>query len=437
MGAGCRHPLGLFFPRRRLHRARPTTVSATPAPSAPLSPRLAWIMLLALASAFTLSQAFRTVAAIMGPPLAQELSLSKQQLGLWAAAFHFAFGAMQLVFGVSIDVYGVRRTILCAFPLALAGAMLSALAPGFGLLLLGQMLIGLGCAPAFLVCTMFIARHFGAERFTATSGLVMSLSGLGVLLTASPLAALIEASSWRWSYGALALLALLAWAAIYRLVHEPATPQASASNAGRPTLRQASAGLLELFRLPHTAGLVIYASVAYAGFITLRGLWLGPVLIERHGLTLLQSGHVALLVTLGSIASPALFGRLDPGGARRVRWLIGFALLAAALLLAMALTHALWLDIGLSIAYGLLSGYGLLQYGYVHGAYPAAARGRALSLFTMAMFMGIALMQWLTGLAATLAKAAGAEPFSAVLTLMALMLAVGGLAFWKLPRAPL
>ena len=69
-------------------------------------------MLLALASGFTLSQAFRTVAAIMGPSLAAQLQLSPQQLGLWAATFHFSFGLMQLVMGVSIDVFGVRRTIV-------------------------------------------------------------------------------------------------------------------------------------------------------------------------------------------------------------------------------------------------------------------------------------------------------------------------------------
>ena len=61
-------------------------------------------MLLALASAFVLSQAFRTLGAIMGPPLAGHLQLSAQQLGLWSATFHFAFGAMQLAMGVSLDL---------------------------------------------------------------------------------------------------------------------------------------------------------------------------------------------------------------------------------------------------------------------------------------------------------------------------------------------
>ncbi len=392
-------------------------------------------MLLTLASAFTLSQAFRTLAAIMGPPLAAQLALTPQQLGLWAAAFHFSFGVMQLAMGVSLDLYGVRRTILMAFPMAIAGALLSSQASSYAQLMVGQMLIGTGCAPAFLVCTVFISHHFSAQRFTAISGLIMSLSSIGVLATATPLAWLIEASDWRWGFGVLAGCALLAWGAIGWLVREPAAATADAPGADKPSALGALRGLLGLFKLPQTLGLVAYAAVAYAGFITLRGLWLGPLLVERHGFSLIQSGNVALAMTLASMASPALFGRIDPGGARRVCWLLGFAVLAALMVGTMGLVHVAWADVALAIAYGLLSGYGVLQYGYVRDAYPAHLRGRALSLFTMAMFLGISLMQWASGLAASLAPRAGVEPFSAALLTMSALLLAGALAFWRLPRA--
>jgi predicted MFS family arabinose efflux permease len=300
--------------------------------------------------------------------------------------------------------------------------------------MLGQMLIGTGCAPAFLVCTVFISHHFAASRFTALSGLVMSVSALGILATATPLAWLIEASSWRWGFGVLAVGSLLAWVAIWRVVHEPAAPAAETPTA-RPSALQSLRELLGLFALPHTLGLVAYASVAYAGFITLRGLWLGPLMVERHGFSLVQSGNVALAMTLVSMVSPAAFGRLDPGGARRVRWLLVLACVAALLVGVMGLVKLAWVDIAMAVAYGLLSGYGVLQYGYVREAYPPAMRGRALSLFTMAMFLGISLMQWASGLAASLAPKVGMEPFTAALLTMSAMLLAGATAFWRLPRA--
>src|SRR5687768_12278983 len=113
--------------------------------------RSAWLMLLVLISAFALSQAFRTAAAVMASPLQQAFALSPQQLGLFAGAFHFAFGALQLFMGMGIDLVGPRRTVLAVFPLAVIGALLTAIADGYAGLIIGQVLTGIGCAPAFLV----------------------------------------------------------------------------------------------------------------------------------------------------------------------------------------------------------------------------------------------------------------------------------------------
>ena len=124
-------------------------------------------MLLALIAGFSLSQAFRTVTAI-----------------------------------IATGLQG---------PLTIVGALLSALAPGYGAVLLGQVLIGLGCAPAFLVCTVFVARYFEPRKFAFVSGLAMGLGGLGMLFTGTPLAWLVAQWSWRAGFLVLAGLALLAW----------------------------------------------------------------------------------------------------------------------------------------------------------------------------------------------------------------------------------
>lgn len=393
-----------------------------------------WAMLLALTSAFAMSQAFRTVAAILAAPLQAEFNLSPQQLGSFAGAFHFAFGAMQLFMGIGIDLHGVRRTLLTAFPLAIVGAIVSATAGGYATLMLGQVLIGIGCAPAFLVCTVFIARHFPPRRFTALSGAIMSLGGIGLLATGTPLAWLVEASSWRMGFAVLAALSVLAWGVIAWLVHEPAA--VPRGDAPRESLGQALRAFAALLKQPHTAGIVALSFVCYASFITLRGLWLGPLLIERHGFSLVQSGHVALAVSAISLAGPALFGRFDPGGTARRRRLVGFSLLLSAMLVALALSRSAAFDVGMSLAIGLWSGYMILQYAEVRSAYPAAIVGRALGLFTMSMFMGVAVMQWFTGWVASQALARGADIFTAVLLTMAMLLAAGALAFATLPKAP-
>lgn len=411
------------------------SMTATPlhAPVAPraVPPRAIWVMLLALISAFALSQACRTVASIMATSLQAEFAIDAQALGLFAGAFHFAFGSMQLFMGIGIDLHGVRRTVLTAFPVAIAGAVLSALSTSFAMLVAGQVLIGIGCAPAFLVCTVFIARHMPAHRFAAISGLAMSLGGIGLLLTGTPLAWLIEASSWRMGFWVIGGWGMLAWGLIWALVHEPVHPLDATRQ--QESARQALAGFGALFTLPHTWGILLLASVGYASFVSLRGLWLGPMLIERNGFSLVQSGNVAVAMSLVSLVGPPLFGRFDPGPATRRRWIVGFSLLVASLFAAFAFSHSTVLNVAAPIVIGMLSGYMILQYADVRAAYPAAMTGRALSVFTMAMFLGVATMQWFTGLVASFAAARGMEPFTAVLMSIASLLTLGALAFSLLP----
>ena len=403
-------------------------VAAGLAPPA-LTLRAAWGMVLALCTAFALSQAYRTVGAIMASQLQAEFRLSAQALGIFSAAFHFSFGAMQLFMGIGIDLHGVRRTMLSAFPLAIVGALLSAVSKDYALLVAGQVLIGVGCAPAFLVCTVFIARHFPAARFASVSGLVLGIGGVGMLITGTPLAWLVQEHSWRMGFVVLAAVSVLAWLAIWHWVREPARPGGQPRESALAALRQFGA----LFALPHTLGILVLGAVTYAAFISLRGLWLGPLLIERHGYSLVQSGNVALIVSVISLVGPPLFGRLDREGPVRRRRIIGCSLAYAALFAAIGFFTEAWIDVGGTIAIGLLSGFIVWQYADVRAAYPAAITGRAMAVFTMAMFLGVALMQWVTGVAASVAMSHGAEPFTAVLATIAALLLAATLGFAMLP----
>jgi predicted MFS family arabinose efflux permease len=389
-------------------------------------------MLLALTCAFALSQAYRTVAAIMAPALQQDFGLSAQGLGAFAAMFHFAFGGLQLAMGIGVDVHGVRRTVLAAFPLAIAGALLSAIAPGFGTLLAGQALIGIGCAPAFLVCTVFIARQFPPERFASVSGTVLAIGGMGMLLTGTPLAWVIEGWSWRAGFVALALLSALAWLAIWRWVREPASGQPG--SVQRETLAGALRGFAQLFTFPHTWGILALGAVAYASFVTLRGLWLGPMMVERHALSLVQAGNVAVVVTVVSLVGPPLFGKLDPGDRTRRRWIVGWALASATLFGVLAFGLGLAGDLAVLMVLSLVLGFMVLQYADVRSAYPPSMTGRALSLFTMSMFLGVALVQWITGLVAEAALGFGMPVGAAVMAALGGLLALGAAAFRGLPQ---
>ena len=405
-------------------------------PLSPIEPdaaeaRSRWVMLLALCCGFLLSQAYRSVGAMMAGQLRDGFGLSPSQLGAFAAAFHFSFGGMQLFMGIGIDQHGVRRTVLTAFPFAIAGAVLAALAPNYPLLILSQILIGMGCAPAFLVCTVCISRRFPPRHFAAMSGLTLGLGGVGMLITGTPLAWLVEAWSWRAGFAVLALASVGAWLLMYRLAQEGAVPT---RNPQRQTFGVALRQFFALFAQPQTLGIMALGAVTYAAFITLRGLWLGPLLTDRFGFSLVQSGNVALVVSLVGLFGPPLFGRIDPLEPRRRRWIIAGAGVQVLLFALLASGPSASIEVAAAVLIAFLGGVTVLQYANVRGAYPDAMVGRAMAMFTMAMFLGVAVMQSLTGFSASLAKSQGLDPYAAVLYTIAALLLAGTLAFALAPR---
>jgi MFS family permease len=142
---------------------------------------------------------------------------------------------------------------------------------------------------------------------------------------------------------------------------------------------------------------------------------------------------VALAVSVLGMLGPPLFGRLDPGDARRRRWITGFTLACAAIFAVMALRIPAAAEVVLALAIGIVSGYMVMQYADVRAVYPAHMTGRAMAVFTMSMFLGVALMQWLTGLAASAAAALGLETYTAVFGAIAFFLVLGSLLYRVLP----
>ncbi|GEQ76852.1 MFS transporter [Comamonas testosteroni] len=411
------------------HSAAEAAPSASPKPDSS-----AWAMLVCLLTGFALSQAFRTVTSIIADGLRTDFGLSAQSLGSFAGLFALSFGVAQLLMGIGMDIYGLRRTVLLAFPLSIAGAALSALAPSYSWLMLGQLLIGVGCSPAFLASTMFIARHFPADKFAYLSGIGLGLGGLGLLFTGTPMAWLVQHMGWRAGFALLAVLSALSWLLIFFKVHEPELP---GDAQPKPGFMQALQGFGSLLLLPHTWGIVLLGMVSYASFLTVRGLWLSPMLMDRYQFSLVTTGNVALACSVISLFVPSMFGRLDPGPARRRQRIARFALLMATVFVALALLHQSVGSVLLLLVMSVLSGYGTLIYADVRSSYPPATTGRALSIFTMAMFLGAALMQWLSGLVAGIAERQNADIYQAVMLMIAAMLGSGVLAYQLIKPSPL
>lgn len=151
----------------------------------------------ALCGAFLLSMYFRSYFGIVGPTIAHELALSPQDFGWLASAFFASFSILQIPVGIAFDRWGVRWPMALMMCVGAAGSLLVALASGLSSALIGQTLIGIGCAPIFMGVLYFLGRTHTPEAAGRLAAVVGAVGSAGALISASPLSWFTSTFGWR------------------------------------------------------------------------------------------------------------------------------------------------------------------------------------------------------------------------------------------------
>jgi predicted MFS family arabinose efflux permease len=263
----------------------------------------------------------------------------------------------------------------------------------------------------------FAARALDTQRFALWSGIIQAVGNTGMLLSASPLALLIEATDWRAGYWSCAALALLAASAVALLV--PADRPVARPSRG---LIADGAEVVRMASLPAMRGVVVFAFGSFAALLGVRGLWGGPWLMEVKELSRIDAGNILLAATVALTIGPALAGMALRRFGRAPLLLACSHLAAAALILLVtaggpsgAVSRALgfgampaaW-DLALLATFGLVISFQVIVFPLVRAAVPPDQAGRALSAANLSFFLGAAVLQGLSGLMAGWGGAAAA-----------------------------
>ena len=373
------------------------------------------------------SNAIRTLPAVTADVLSRDLGIGTETLALLTGAFPLAFALAMVPVGVALDRWGSRRTALVLLTIAGAGAVLAAVAPGPLTMLAAQSIIGIGCSGMMMAPMAFAARHVPAAAFGMWAGIVQATGNSGMLLSASPLAWLVEHQGWRAGFWACAGLAGLAFLAVALLVREapPAGPP-------RRMLDDARAVLAFTVSRPLLSAMAL-AFVSFGVMLGLRGLWGGPWLMQVEGFSRIEAGNLLLLAAAALVVGPFLAGLLARVTGRLVLLIAGGHLVAAGMIVALVLVGGMrvaWLDGLLLVGFGLSITTQVCLFALVQGRVTPDVAGRALSAMNIYFFGGAAFLQGLTGLAAAWGGVA-----AALLTL-AVALVLGSLVFLWLERRP-
>ncbi|SHJ79027.1 Predicted arabinose efflux permease, MFS family [Roseomonas rosea] len=355
--------------------------------------------LVALTLGHVLSNMVRTLPAIAADVLGRDLEVTAQGLASLTGTYNLTFALAQIPVGVALDRFGVRHTALGLLAVTAAGAVLAALAGGALGFLIAQLVLGLGCSGMLMCPVTYAAKRLSPARFGLWSGLVQALGNCGMLLSASPLALLVEAEGWRAGYWSAAVFGLLALLLVALLVREG--PAAGSTRSLAADARE----VLRLTVSPKLRGIVVLAFASFAAVIGVRGLWGGPWLMEVKGLPRVEAGNILLLATSAVVIGPALWGIVDRRiGHRRALLILGHLGAGLALCLTamgapggpFGLLPPSW-DAATLLGFFLLITVQPLAFAATRAAVPPDQAGKALAGVNLSFFAGAAVLQAASG----------------------------------------
>lgn len=405
----------------------------------PVEPRVSTALmaaLLILTCGHVLSNMLRTTPALAIDVMAPDLGVTPQTLAALTSAYHFFFAMLQIPIGVALDRYSIRSLSLVLFAGTIVGATIAAFSTGPLSFFVSQATIGMATSGMLMCPITLAAKRLTPAQFGLWSGVILSFGNSGLLLSASPLAYIVEHWGWRAGYW-VAVAAAVVVACMVAVIVPASQPGGQQRALGVEMASVLRLGLSRAMR-----GIVILAFVSLAMQLVLRGIWAGPWLMTIKGLSRIEAGNVLLLFTLALVMAPALSGVIDRKFGHRRVLLLSVHLIAAALLLTMALGAPGYplarlfgiplvpvaVDSVLLVTFGFLVSMQPLIYGMVRQAVAPENIGKALSAANLAFFLGTAVIQSVTS------PVAAYWGLPAVLIVMAVCLTIGASLFFALTR---
>lgn len=362
---------------------------------------------------FISSQFYRVSNAIIAPQLQGEFSITSEQLGLLSAAFFYAFALAQIPLALFLDRLGARIIMSGLSMIGAIGAWTFAGAQGLGFGILGRMLLGLGMAGNLMGSLKLFTEWFSPRQFATLSGILLATGTLGNMVAATPLALLMNAVGWRYSFVIIGCTTALL-SVLFFVVVRDRRGQSASVHGEEPEVPSLSKMIALLLSLREYWLISLGTFFRYGVFVAIQGLWAGPYLINGLDFSPVEAGNILLLLNIGLIVGSPLGGWLSDRilNSRKAAVILGLLVMSLSLFcLSMGFFRDRASMLGIVFFFfGLSSGFGIIMYAHIKEWVPAEMQGMAftgVNLFTMlgaALFMqgmGWVLDQWKAGTVAS------------------------------------
>ncbi len=347
------------------------------------------IGLTVLCIGYVLSQFFRAFLAVLTGVLERDIGTTPEDLAFASGLWFLTFAVMQIPVGWALDRIGPRQTAsVLLFLGGGGGALLFAAATQAWHVNLAMMMIGVGCSPVLMASYFIFARQFPPAQFATLAALMLGIGSVGNLVASYPMALAAETLGWRLSLVGLAGVSIAVAIGILASVRDPERVTDSAGGS-----------LLDLLKMPVIWTIIPLMIVAYAPAAAIRGLWMGPFLIDIHGLDTGQVGQATLAMGVAMILGTFCYGPLDRILGTRKWVVLGGNLLCAAsiLFLAVNVQSSVLFTVALCAAIGFFGASFPMIIAHGRAFFPAHLAGRGVTLMNLFGIGGVGLLQFASG----------------------------------------
>ncbi len=333
---------------------------------------------------------FRTISAVMAAPLATELGLGADDLGLLTSVYFLTFAAAQIPIGILLDRYGPRRVQSVLLAIAAIGSTLFAVSDHFLMLLVGRALIGLGVASAMTAGLKALVLWFPGDRVPLLNGLMVMLGALGAVTATLPADLLLDWIGWRELFGLLAGLTVASAVMIYLIV-----PEATSIPSGVVPV-----GLRKVYADPRFWRVAPLSASCIGTAWALQGLWAAEWLkdvesLDRTGVVF-HLFAMAVALSLGAVLLGVAADRLRRRGVGP-EVLLG---LVAAVFIATQFALILRLPLPSYLQWAVVAAVGaatVLSFAILAEYFPKQLAGRANGALNLFHIAAAFVVQYATG----------------------------------------
>ena len=342
-----------------------------------------------LCLAYVLSQFFRSFLAVLTGILSQDIGATPDDLSTASGLWFLSFAIMQIPVGGALDRIGPRLTSAVLFLIGGAGgAALFALAQTALHVKLAMLLIGIGCSPVLMASYYIVARTYSPKIFATLAATIIGIGSIGNLAGSVPLVWVVQSYGWRETLWGLSVFSALL--AITALVFVRNPPPAPTTQSGR---------FSDLLKMPVLWWIIPLVFVNYMPVAALRGLWIGPYLVDTFAASAAQVGNASMMMSLTIIAGTFAYGPLDRVFGTR-KWVIFTGNVAVLVALVALLAFG---NVSYSIAVILFTMIGFFGMSFpmivAHGRAfaPPHIAGRGVTLMNLFSISGVGFFQVISG----------------------------------------